>query len=194
MNQGHPLENTSSGDVENPLKKDEPSNQSPKLALISEIERYSKKINYDIGFYYWKRYVYSAFWNNISTPINLVIMILTAITTGQTAIANFLSKDSNTVVGVLALIISVFNTFFRPAQQLNENVTLVGKWSKLGTDFEKLYYENDTEEKLKSMKILFNEINDLKRDNKSNCIVDIIFLTFKSCCLKKNILWIPEPL
>ena len=47
--------------------------------------RYGQTINDNVGYYWWKRYTYSAFWNIVSTPINLAITIFTALSTGQTA-------------------------------------------------------------------------------------------------------------
>ena len=55
------------------------------INIDDESNGYIEKLNYDIGYFWWKQYVYCAFWNNISTPINLLITILTALTTGQSA-------------------------------------------------------------------------------------------------------------
>ena len=74
------------------LKEDEQTTRE----LIEEIKNYENKINYDIGYYWWKYYVYGAFWNNISTPINLAITIITALTTGQSASQNLISETLNT--------------------------------------------------------------------------------------------------
>jgi hypothetical protein len=52
-----------------------------------------ERLNYDIGYYWWKIYFYSAFWNHISTPINVAITILTTITTGHSATDQIVSKD-----------------------------------------------------------------------------------------------------
>ena len=45
-----------------------------------------------LGFYYWKRYIASAFWSNISTPINLAITLMTAMTTAQATTLNLFSN------------------------------------------------------------------------------------------------------
>ena len=77
--------------------------------IEDEISGYIEKINYDIGYYWWKRYIYSAFWSNISTPINLSIVVLTALTTGQSATDNLISKELSTILGSVTLFVSIFN-------------------------------------------------------------------------------------
>lgn len=42
-----------------------------------------------LGFYYWKRYIAAAFWSNLSTPINLAITLMTAMTTAQATTLSF---------------------------------------------------------------------------------------------------------
>lgn len=80
--------------------------------IDDESNGYIEKLNYDIGYFWWKQYVYCAFWSNISTPINLLITILTALTTGQSATNSLISESTNTQLGITALFISIFNTFF----------------------------------------------------------------------------------
>ena len=82
-----------------------------KKDLEDEIINYERKINYDIGYYWWKYYIYCAFWSNISTPINLAITILTALTTGQSASQNLISNTISTQLGLCVLLLSIFNTF-----------------------------------------------------------------------------------
>ena len=165
--------------------------------IKNEIDSYIKKINYDIGFYFWKYYVYSAFWNYISTPLNLLITILTALTTGNSATKGLLSDTLMTNLGVATLIFSVFNTFFRPAQQLNENTEKQRSWEKWGTEFEKIYMNKpDTLAERKPWLIkfqdLFSKINEEKKKNTNNFLIDILFIIAQKCCIKKNINWMPE--
>jgi len=69
-------------------------------AFEIEIKDYLKKLNEDIGFYWWKYYTYCAFWTNISVPINLTITILTALTTGQTATGSLINNETSTIFGI----------------------------------------------------------------------------------------------
>ena len=165
--------------------------------VADEIDGYIKKINYDIGFYFWKYYIYSAFWNYISTPLNLLITIMTALTTGNSAAKGLLSDSQMTNIGVSTLIFSIFNTFFRPTQQLNENSEKQKAWEKWGTEFEKLYMnkpDNADEKKvqLKNFQELFNKINEEKKKNTNNFCIDIIFIISKKMCIKQDINWMPD--
>jgi len=162
--------------------------------LNDEISNYVHKINYDIGYFYWLLYIYSAFWNNISTPINLAITILTALTTGQSASQNLISTSLNTQLGIAVLLLSIFNTFFRPYHQLTFNRQVTKKWCKLGTKFDKLYYNKDYNNKdrfikLKKLQNLFDEVNLLKREHESNYFIDFFFIILKYIYIRNRIFW-----
>lgn len=162
--------------------------------IDEEILGYEEKINADIGYYWWKKYISSAFWNNISTPMSLVITIITALTTGQSATKGLITDDMNFRLGITALMISTLNTFFRPAQQLMENMERMKMWAKLGTDFEKIYYDrvytiDEKKVKLAEYQKLFNQVSEMKRDSTTNFFTDLIYLIARTCCLKNNTLW-----
>ena len=99
--------------------------------MDDEINGYLDKINKDLGYYWWKRYIYSAFWSNISTPINLSIVVLTALTTGQSATDNLISKELSTILGSVTLFVSIFNSYFKPHEQLMLNQDILQKWALL---------------------------------------------------------------
>lgn len=163
--------------------------------IDKEIFNYTKKINTDIGFYWWKRYFYSAFWGNISTPLNLAITIFTALTTGQYATNGLLSESATTALGVTTLIISIFNTFFRPNEHLNENKKIMTEWANLGNEFETIYYdmaygEEEKKLKLNNLQTMFKTITEQKRTNPSNPLIDLMYTACRKCCLKNEIEWI----
>jgi hypothetical protein len=166
-----------------------------------EILAYIKKINSTIGYYWWKQYFYTAFWNYISTPINLSITIITALTTGQSATQGLISSNTATVLGGIVLFLSIFNTFFKPNDQMNNNKTILKKWADFGATFDNVYFDKVSEEnkedekkiKLNKLQALFKEISQLKKDNDSNVCIDILFSCAKCIFLrndKKN--WMPE--
>jgi len=103
---------------------------------------------------WWQKYIAAAFWSNMSTPVNLTIMLLTTLTTGQATTNNLLSTESFVSVSIASLILSVINTFFRPHAQMNDNLKVMRKWQGLGLKFERVFYsknhdKNDYERKLK---------------------------------------------
>ena len=75
--------------------------------------------------------------------INLSITLLSAVTAGQATTTNMLSQDLFIKVSIASLIISTLNTFFRPHQQLTDNQQVNKKWTRVGTKFDKLYYNKD---------------------------------------------------
>lgn len=165
---------------------------------VAEVKDYLGKMNEDIGFYWWKYYTYCAFWSNVSVPINLTITILTALTTGQTATGTLIDNHTSMIFGVVVLIVSIFNTFFRPTQQLNENEEEKKKWTTLGTNFEILYYNcmhihipGHTEflQYFQKVESLFKEVGAAKRDVKHNYLIDFIFV-FTKRIIGDDITWI----
>jgi hypothetical protein len=163
--------------------------------IEDEIKSYLKKINEDIGFYWWKRYIYTAFWSNISTPINLAIIILTAITTGENATQNLIGQNVSTILGVVVLFVSIFNTFFQPNEQLAQNKKILADWLDIGTEFDEIYYDKvyTPEEKytrLKNLEELFKSVSVLKRANDSNVLIDLLYACMRCICLRNNINWI----
>ena len=163
--------------------------------IEDEIKSYVKKINEDIGFYWRKRYIYTAFWSNISTPINLAIIILTAITTGENATQNLIGQNVSTILGMVVLFVSIFNTFFQPNEQLAQNKKMLADWLDIGAEFDEIYYDKvyTPEEKysrLKNLEELFKSVSVLKRTNDSNFLIDLLYACMRCICLRNNINWI----
>lgn len=155
------------------------------------------KIDNDLGFYFWKKYIAAAFWAQISTPINLMITILTALTTAQSTSSGFLSKNAYRDISIATLLITVINTFFTPFSQLNKNVALMKKWNALGTEFEEIYYNFDKythlPEYIKKYKLLQTKINTL-RDSEGpesiNFVTDLIHTISVCSCLRGYDKWL----
>jgi len=176
------------------------SNLSENMKLRKKIDFLNfleTKLDLDLGFYFWKRYVSSAFWSNISTPINLVITLLTGVTTAQATNTNLLSGNMSQVISITTLIITVLNTFFRPHEQYNQNTDLMKKWFALGNDFEEIYYTEDKystnlEETIRKYKELQTKLNDLKDEgmNSINFLTDLIHTIAQKTCLKKYEKWL----
>ena len=170
--------------------------------LDREILSYIKKINKDIGYYWWKQYIYYTFWNNINTPINLTITILTALTTGKNITQEIISENTATIFGSVVILLSIFTTFFKPTEKTNKNNVILKRWADIGYRFDNIYLDKVSEEnsyeekkiKLQKLQELFRDMSNLKKENESNLIIDTIFSCAKKMCLMRNdrLYWMPE--
>ena len=163
--------------------------------IEDEISGYIEKINNDIGYYWWKRYIYSAFWSNISTPLNLAIVVLTTLTTGQSATESLISKEIATILGSVTLFISIFNSYFKPYEQLTQNQCILLDWTKLGEEFDEIYYDRvytpvEKLGRLKNLEKLFKKVSALKRSNDNNYCIDLLYVFIRLICIRKQINWV----
>ena len=141
------------------------------------------KINKVLAANWWNKYIAAAFWSNMSTPINLTIMLLTTLTTGQATTNNLLSSESFVSVSIASLILSVVNTFFRPHEQMNDNIDIMRKWQSLGLKFERIFYSKnndnlDHERRLQDYAHLQKEIHSLQNaptPTNQNFFTDFIY-------------------
>jgi ABC-type multidrug transport system fused ATPase/permease subunit len=156
------------------------------------------KLDIDIGYYFWKKYVASAFWSNISTPINLIITLLTAITTAHTTSSNIISEDTSIKLGVITLVITAMNTFFRPHTKMSQSIELMKKWIELGNDFEETYYSQhkyntDADIIIKTYKeyqVRSNQLKESEGPETMNFLTDIIHIISNKFCLRKYQKWL----
>jgi hypothetical protein len=169
-------------------------NNSQKYIIFIE-----NKINKDIGFYYWKKYIAAAFWSQISMPINLIITILTAVNTFQATSPDLIPQRIYINISIATLFITVLNTFFRPHEQMTQNNNMVKKWNDIGIEFEELYYINKTFEKTAMDEIITNynnllvKLNDLKQSegpDTTNFLTDLLHILVIRIYLKKNQNWL----
>jgi len=163
------------------------------VELLDQYKEIIGAVNKDIGFSWWKRYVAAAFWANISTPLNLSITLITAVTTGQAASQDLLSKENTFILSVIALVISTINTFFRPHDQMNIHLSEMKQWTIFGSKLDNLYYKQDDtieqlEEKLVKSYELFNEINTYRvsKTFRNNFFTDLIHILTRLICLRKD--------
>lgn len=156
------------------------------------------KLDIDIGYYYWKKYIASAFWSNISTPINLIITLLTAVTTAQTASSNIVTENTSIKLSITTLIITALNTFFRPHTKMSSSIELMKKWVELGNDFEELYYSEHKYstksdfiiEKYKELQLRSNTLKESEGPDTMNWLTDLIHFISKKTCIKKYQRWL----
>jgi hypothetical protein len=130
----------------------------------------NNKLDHQIGFYWWKKYIAGAFWSNMSTPINLTITLITALTTGQAATKDLIPDNIYINLSIAVLVISTLNTFFRPHLQMMENVNSMQKWTEFGCKYSNII--NDIE-KNKDGKYIFDLENPKNLEYKIGLLRDL---------------------
>jgi hypothetical protein len=169
-----------------------------KSLVIKKVIFAKKKLDKEIGYNYWKKYVASVFWSQISTPINLTITMLTAITTAQIQTNDLIPSSISSNLAIVSLILATLNTFFRPHTQYATNTEYLSKWNNLGVKFENEYYNNmiegrlikDYKERLERLTAIQKEVNELRQSegtNMINFLTDFIFyISFLTCIRNKK--------
>jgi hypothetical protein len=158
------------------------------------------KLDKEIGHNYWKKYVASAFWSQISTPINLTITFLTAITTAQSQTDSFLSHSMYSQIAITSLVITTLNTFFRPHTQYAANTEYLSKWKDLGIEFEKEFFDRMEDEsteiyqsKIDKYQSLQEKVDSLRKSEGTdmiNFLTDFIYFICYRTCLRKYRRWL----
>lgn len=176
-------------------------NPEEKSLVIKKVIFLKKKLDKEIGYNYWKKYVASVFWSQISTPINLTITMLTAVTTAQIQTNDFISPSISGNLAIVSLILATLNTFFRPHTQYAQNTEFLAKWRNIGVKFEDEYYNNMIEKKqlqdyrkrLESLRLIQKEVNELRQaegTNTINFLTDLIFFIAFISCLRNKRNWL----
>lgn len=158
------------------------------------------KLDKEIGHNYWKKYVASAFWSQISTPINLTITFLTAITTAQAQSDSLIPQSLYAQLAIISLVITTLNTFFRPHTQYAANTEYLSKWKELGIKFEKEYFnrmednsETTYDMKIKAYSELQDEVDTLRKAEGTemmNFLTDFIYFIVYRTCLRRYKRWL----
>ena len=155
-------------------------------------------VNRKIGYNWWKRYVAGAFWSNITTPTNLAITLLTAVTTGEVATKNLIPQSAGLAITLTTLLISTLNTFFRPHTKMTQNLEIMHKFTEFGNKFEEIYYgtvkpDLTNRDKITLYKDLLKQINDYKNTEtpeNQNFLTDMIHLIVRNTCIKNKEVWL----
>lgn len=177
-------------DVE--VEEDLNENNQPEMVALES------HLNKVLGYSWWKKYVAAAFWSNISTPINLSITMMTALTTAQATTQNLLPKETYVGLSIATLIVTTLNTFFRPHTQMTDNMKIMSKWQEFGSEFEKIYFTDnqdqvDYKRRLKAYKTLQFEVSTFRNQvppESYNFCTDIIYYIARRAFLKKREAWL----
>lgn len=166
---------------------------------VKYIKFIESKLDKDIGYYYWKKYIAAAFWSQVSTPINLTITILTGLTTAQSTSPELIPEWIYKQVAIAVLVITILNTFFRPHTQLSHNTEMMQKWNELGIEFEKVYYgdicssEKDFEKRIDEYQLIQKKSSDLRKaegPGTINFLTDLLFFIAMTTCITRNKRWL----
>ena len=165
-----------------------------KYSKYNQMKNLENKLNGELGDIWWNKYISSAFWSNISTPINLAITILSAITAGQATTNNMLTKGLFLKISLASLLLSTLNTFFRPHSQLMTNMTAIKSINEFGAKFEVIYYSDcGTEEEYErryleytALSQEFNKYQIGQSPEEQNFFTDLIYWIIKKNSILKN--------
>lgn len=155
--------------------------------------RLENKLNYDIGFHWWKKYIASAFWSNVSMPVNLSITVITALTTAQATTNNLLPQNVFISVSIVALILTTINTFFRPNAHMTICMKILQDWTEFGNRFEMIYYQSSDDEKLANYRMLYEEIQRYKNNDSpenQNFFTDLLHILARMTCIQNKEKWL----
>jgi hypothetical protein len=178
--------------LESSLEKDK-----KKKMRKGEMEFIETKLNKSLYVAWNRKYIGYLFWNNIGTPINLSITLLTALTASAPASSPFLSEYAITSIQLTVLIISAINTFFRPYVKASEHLKFILEIQKLGTQFDEIYYtpKSSFEEEeyilatqnYKKVLSAFNKyVSENSLEYKNICIDIIYYITINTILRKKD--------
>jgi hypothetical protein len=140
------------------------NNLSPNWGIMLTMQ---ENLNMRIGVHRRKKSISAAFWNYISTPINFVITLFTALSASQTGNSNtsnsFLSSNQVFYVLLSTFILSIINTFFKLKEKAQLNYDAAKVYEAFGSEFEDIYFtpilkEEDLTTKLKKYNELHKKI------------------------------------
>lgn len=159
--------------------------------------RLENKLDKMIGFYFWKTYVATTLYANISTPINLTITIFTALMTAHSSTSSsFISNEMNMKMNLVTFLISILNSYFTPQKEFNELNEYIIKWSDIGNRFEKaIYTSNSYEEKIECYTKLLDEASTLYKEQyikKRNFLTDLLHTLIKKFFMNSNDRWMKD--
>jgi hypothetical protein len=155
-------------------------NSSQHFAIMITLQ---ENLNMRIGVERWKKYISSIFWYYISMPINFVITLFTAMSSGQVGTqTNYLSNGTLFAILFTAFILSTVNTFFKLKEVSEASYKILQQFEAFSIEFENIYFEpiNSNDDVLKRLQ----KYKKLQQDINSFCMkVEIDNISYLSECL-----------
>ncbi|GLI66131.1 hypothetical protein VaNZ11_009861 [Volvox africanus] len=124
----------------------------------------TKELDETIGLRYWQLFYSVFFWSNFATLMNLVIEILTALTTAKATISGTDPLVHVRGITIALVVLTTINLVLSPANQAANYTGMLVDWRKFGARFETLFYsipegEDKIKEKDTALRTLLAEVN-----------------------------------
>ena len=166
-------------------------NSSQDFAIMITLQ---ENLNMRIGTERWKKYITAIFWYYISMPINFVITLFTAMSSGQVGTqTNYLSTGTLFAILFTAFILSTVNTFFKLKELCDASYKILQQFEAYSIEFENIYFQAinsnaDVQQRLKKYRKLQEDINtfckDVEIDNISY-LSECLYSCIKRLCLNR---------
>lgn len=163
------------------------NNVSSEWGIMITIQQ---NLNTRIGKQKWKKYITASFWNYISTPINFIITLFTALSAGQAgSTTNYLTQNELFYILFISFVLSTINTFFKLKDKAIMNYDAYKKYDKFGAEFERIYFkpvfdDQEVRVRLGEYNILQQKINEYYAEENIenvNYISEVIYYLVKKC-------------
>lgn len=161
-------------------------------SIRQEMERIENELNHLIGVKWWKPYISSVWWSNLTTPLNIGMSITSLLAAGQASLNTFVSSGIATTLSFSVFVLSLVNTFFTPHTRLVESAEQMEEWKKFGLRFERIYYsgkqsEEEIGHRLSEYRELMMEIRERMVTDRS-LFTDALYGVVR--CVKKVDSWV----
>ena len=139
-----------------------------------------ENLNIKIGVQTYKKNLNAAFWNYISTPINFIITLFTALSAGQTASnLKILSQTQMFYVLFASFVLSTVNIFFKLKEKAILNHDAAKQYEMFGLLFDEIYYRPlNTDADVKAKIADYTKLNrDIEKYTMSETIDSVNYAT-----------------
>jgi hypothetical protein len=162
----------------------------------NNMELIESKLNKVLYVIWYRKYIGYNFWNNIGSPMNLSITLLTALTTSSSTNTSIFSEQSILILQLTVLILSAMNTFFRPYVKANEHLKFMLEIQKFGAKFDEVYYrpkgffkEEEYHQAAENYKTILFECTKYTSEHSvehKNLFIDLLYILMVHTVLKKK--------
>ena len=156
------------------------NNCSQEFAIMITLQ---ENLNMRLGIERWKKYISSIFWYYISMPINFIITLFTAMSSGQVGTqTNYLSTGTLFAILFTAFILSTVNTFFKLKEVCESSYKTLQQFEAFSIEFENIYFQSINSNS--DVLLRLQKYKKLQQDINTYCMgVDIDNISYLSECI-----------